>query len=75
MSDYVCLKATSGQKKIFVRPSQVEFVAMTTCEGTSSPTMVIHMRSGNRITVGSPATVNAAIRLLCLPTKPITRKE
>lgn len=68
MPEYVCLNAT-GARKIFVRPSQVEYVELTTYKDTSSPAAVINMKSGNHFVVESPANVNAAIQLLGLPTE------
>ena len=76
MPNYVCLNATGG-RKVFVRPSQVEYVEMTTYKDTSVPTALINMKSGNYFIVESAANVNAAIHLLGLPTEliPITRKD
>lgn len=76
MSDYVCLKATRA-RKVFVRPSQVEYVEMTKYKDTQSPAAVINMKSGNYFVVESAANVNAVIQLLGLPTEliPITRKD
>lgn len=70
MTDYVCLNATHA-RKIFVRPSQVEYVEMTKYKDTPSPAAIINMKSGNCFTVESAANVNAAIYLLGLPTEPI----
>lgn len=76
MSDYVCLHATHA-RKVFVRPSQVEYVEMTKYKDTQSPAAMINMKSGNYFTVESAANVNAAIQLLGLPTEliPTTRKD
>lgn len=74
MSDYVCLNAT-GARKVFVRPSQVEYVELTTYKDTSSPAAVVNMKSGNRFVVQSTADVNAVIYLLGLPTELIPNKQ
>lgn len=67
MSDYVCLNAT-GARKVFVRPSQVEYVELSTYKDTSSPAAAVNMKSGNHFVVQSTADVNAVIHLLGLPT-------
>lgn len=74
MSDYVCLNAT-GARKVFVRPSQVEYVELTTYKDTLSPAAVVNMKSGNHFVVQSTADVNAVIHLLGLPTELIPNKH
>ena len=70
MLNYVCLNATRG-RKVFVRPSQVEYVEMIPRRDDSPPAAIVNMKSGNYFTVQSAANVNAAIHLLGLPAEPI----